>query len=107
MPSSGGAIGAGGQTEVVAEGGAHDQTQHGHGAVGVALAGHDQLTQGAAAQQHAAKAHQQHAQAVPQAVRVGDGLALEAQMEEGGLAHAVEDQVADKRADQNGAEAHQ
>ena len=38
---------------------------------------------------------------------MGDGLALEAQMEEGGLAHAVEDQVADQRADKNCAEAHQ
>ena len=90
----------------MSKGSAHHQTQHRHGAVGVALAGQHQLAQGAAAQQHAAEAHQQHAQAVPQAVGVRHGLIGEAQVEEGGVGDTVEDQVADQRADEDGTEAH-
>ena len=55
----------------------------GDGAVGVALAGEHQLTQRAAAQQDAAKAGEQHAQEIPQAVGVGNGLPLQTQGEEG------------------------
>ena len=89
------------------KGSAHDQAQHRHGAVGAALAGEHQLAQGAAAQQHAAKAHQHHAQAVPQTVGMGDGLALKGQVEIGAVGGAGEDQVAHQGADQDGAEAHQ
>ena len=73
-----------GQTEVTGHGGTGHHTEHGNSGVAVAGTGQNQLTQGAAAQQHRAPANDYHAQEVPQVCAVGNGLALEAQLEGAG-----------------------
>ena len=78
------------QTEVVGDGSTGHHAEDSDSGVTVAAACQNQLTQGAAAQQHGTPANNHHAQEVPQVCAVGNGLALEAQLEAAG------DEVADK-----------
>ena len=59
----------------------------------------DQLPQRASAQQHTSKTNEQHAEEVPQAVRVRHGLIGKAEMEVARAGGTAENEVADKRAD--------
>ena len=72
------------QAEVVGNGCTSHHTEHSNSRVAVAGTGQDQLTQGAAAQQHGTPANNDHAQEVPQVCAVGNRLALEAQLEGAG-----------------------
>ena len=92
-------VGTAGQTEVVSDGSTGHHAEHSHSGVAVAAASQDQLTQGAAAQQHGAPAHDNHAHKVPQVCAVGNRLALEAQLEAAGS------QIADEGDDKDGHEA--
>ena len=62
-------------------GSAGHHAEDGNRGVAVAGAGQNQLAQRAAAQQYAAPAYDDHAQEVPKVCAVGNGLALEAQLE--------------------------
>ena len=95
------AVAGGSEAEVVAEGRARKQAEDRHGAVAAALTGQNELTQRAAAQQHAAEADQQHSKEVPQAVGMRNGLLGKAEGEVSGLRHAGQEQVAGQRADQD------
>ena len=77
-------LAGGGKTEVMAECRAGKKTEDGHSAVAAAFAGENQLAQRAAAEQHAGKACEHHAQEVPQTVRVRHGLIGKAEMEVAG-----------------------
>ena len=92
---SGGALRAGGQAEIVGKCGSRQKTKHGDGAVRISLTGQDELPQGTAAQEHAAKASQKHAKSVPKTVGVGHRLPGKAQLEIGGASQSAKDQVND------------
>ena len=79
--------------------GASKKTEDGHSAVAAAFAGENQLAQRAAAEQHAGKAREHHAQEVPQTVRVRHGLIIKSEMEVARAGGTAENEVADKRAD--------
>ena len=92
------AVRVAGEAEVVRESRADDHTEHGHGAVAVALRRQDELTQRAAAEQHAAPADEHHAQQVPDVGAVGDGLQRKAEVEliHGKIADERDDKIAAK-----------
>ena len=84
------------KAEVVGDGSAGDHAEHGNCAVAVALARKDELTERAAAEEHAAPADEEHAEDVPKVSAVGDGLAFKAELE------LALNEVADENQHENG-----
>ena len=90
--------GAGG-AEIVGHGCAAEHAEGKDGRVAVAFAGHEELSAGAAAGEGEGEAGRDHAAEVPEAVGVGDGLLVKAEVE------APEHQIADERGEEEGGHA--
>ena len=85
----------------MAESRAREKAKDRHRTVTASLAGEDQLTQRAAAQQHAGKAREHHAEEVPETVCVRNRLVGKTEMEVACAGGAAENEVADQSANQN------
>ena len=93
---------AGRQVEIMGEGGAEQEAEHGQGTVRIAFSRKHQLAQRAAAQQDAGETDEQHAEGVPESVHMGNRLPFESQGEIRSFRGGREDQVHDQRGNENG-----